>query len=292
MDRHATPRARAGRRATAPKLVRQVARAAHLSLRKFAEAIIDGQPPPERPGDQQALLHWLAQSVRSEHPGASLDQLAEAMAGRLQGVANGGDATAKALQKAEVHDVVMKLVQVEMALAGTRWVPMPPTVPKQQRIDSIAATVLELTGWTSVDSETVDAIYRWLFGDEALFVAGTEMRVQAGRRMFDNQDPSPVHVPHPDTGDLVLVTREEILEHANADRRVLDADVRYAEQLARWHARLTRALRPYGDQGASVGEAVERAARDLGIEQAGRSFEEFAGLVVAAAEARNGSAAG
>jgi hypothetical protein len=42
----------------------------------------------------------------------------------------------------------------------------------------------------------------------------------------------------------------------------------------------------------SVGEAVRRAARDVGIEQGGRSFEEFAGLVVAAAEARGGAAAG
>ncbi len=73
-------------------------------------------------------------------------------------------------------------------------------------------------------------IYRWLFGDEALFLAGMEMRVEAGLQMLDNHDPSPVHVPHPETGELVLVTREEILEHAEADSRVLDADVRYEER--------------------------------------------------------------
>jgi hypothetical protein len=44
------------RRATAPKPVRQVARAAGLSLEKLAEAVVDGQPPPERPRDQAALL--------------------------------------------------------------------------------------------------------------------------------------------------------------------------------------------------------------------------------------------
>ena len=59
-----------------------------------------------------------------------------------------------------------------------------------------------------------------------------------------------------------------------------------------WRRRLIRALRPYGDRSTSVGEAVERAARDLGVERNGRSFEEFAGLVVAAAEARSGVSAG
>ena len=41
-------------------------------------------------------------------------------------------------------------------------------------------SVSTLTAWTSVASETFDAIYRWLFGNEALFVAGAEMRVEAG----------------------------------------------------------------------------------------------------------------
>jgi hypothetical protein len=99
-------------------------------------------------------------------------------------------------------------------------------------------------------------------------------------------------VPHPDTGEMVLVTRGDILEHAYHDGRVLEAADRYAARQARWHARLIRALRPYGDRSTSVGEAVRPAAQDLGIEQGGRSFEEFAGLVVAAMEARGGAAAG
>ena len=90
----------------------------------------------------------------------------------------------------------------------------------------------------------------------------------------------------------VLVTREEVLEHADADRRELEAADSYQERQADWRGRLIRALRPYGDRSTSVGQAVERAARDLGVERDGRSFEEFAGLVVAAAEAPNGSAAG
>ena len=138
----------------------------------------------------------------------------------------------------------------------------------------------------------VGTIYRWLFGDEALFVLGTEMRVEAGLRMLDSHDPSPVRVPHPVAGELVLITREEILEHAEADHGVLEAAERYTERQSRWHGRLIRALRPYGNRGMSVGEAVRRAAQDLGIERNGRSFEEFAGLVVAAAEARDGAAAG
>ena len=279
------------RRATAPKPVRQVARAARLSLEKLAEAIVAGQPSAPAPREHTALLRWLAQSTANDNPGLSEGELAEQVAVRLQEIAEAGDETARAAMEAPANEVFLNLARISLALAGAAWVPDPPAVPKQQRIDSIAATVLELTGWTSVDSETVGAIYRWLSGDEALFVASTEMRVEAGRRMFDNQDPSPVRVPHPNTGEVVLVTREEILEHADADRCVLDADVRYQERHARWHGRLISALRPYGDRSTSVGEAVERAARDLGIERNGRSFEEFAGLVVASAEARDGAMA-
>ncbi len=38
---------------------------------------------------------------------------------------------------------------------------------------------------------------------------------------------SRVRPPHPATGEPVLVTREEILEHAKADHRVLEAAERY-----------------------------------------------------------------
>jgi hypothetical protein len=41
-----------------------------------------------------------------------------------------------------------------------------------------------------------------------------------------------------------------------------------------------------GDNSTSVGEAVQRVAADLGIDADGRSFEEVAGLVGAAAGAR------
>jgi RHS repeat-associated protein len=104
-------------------------------------------------------------------------------------------------------------------------------------MDAIAATVIELTGWTSVPSETVGAVYRWLFGDEALFVVGTEMRLEAGLREL--------RVSHPETGELVLVTREEILEHADDGRRMLEAADRYAERETTWHGRLIRALRSW-----------------------------------------------
>jgi hypothetical protein len=80
-----------------------------------------------------------------------------------------------------------------------------------------------------------------------------------------------VRVSHPETGELVLVTREEILEHGDDDRRMLEAAERYAEREAAWHGRLIRALRSYGDDSTSVGEAVRRAAADLGVDQAGRS---------------------
>jgi hypothetical protein len=97
------------------------------------------QPPPERPRDQAALLHWLGQSVRSAHPDATTDQLAATMADRLQEMADGGDATATAMLKAEVDGAFLNMARVSLALAGALWAPDPPAVPKQQRIDSIAA---------------------------------------------------------------------------------------------------------------------------------------------------------
>jgi hypothetical protein len=62
--------------------------------------------------------------------------------------------------KVPFQEFCANLARTIIALEGAPWVPTPPTIPKQQRIDSIAATVLELTGWTSVDSETTEAIYR------------------------------------------------------------------------------------------------------------------------------------
>jgi hypothetical protein len=53
-----------------------------------------------------------------------------------------------------------------------------------------------------------------------------------------------------------------------------------------------RALRPYGDDSTFVGEALRRAAADLGIDADGRSFDHFAGVAVAAPEATGGAAAG
>jgi hypothetical protein len=274
------------RRASAPKPVRQVARVASLTLDKLAEAVVDRQPPPERPRDHAALLHWLGQSLRNAHPGAARGEVGRIMVARLREMADAGDATAEAVLRAEVEEFGLKLARVSLALAGALSVPDPPAVPKQQRQDAIAATVLKLTGWTSVDSETVGAIYRWLFGDEALFVLGTEMRVEAGLRMLENHDPRPVRVLHPDTGELVLVTREEIIEHAAADGRVLEAAHSYSGRQACWHSRLIRALEPYGNDSTSVGDALNRAAADLGIEPAGLGFEELAELVMAASEAR------
>jgi len=87
-------------------------------------------------------------------------------------------------------------------------------------------------------------------------------------------------VPHPTTGAPVVVTREEVARHGADDLRVLNAVQRYDEGQIRWHGRLIRALRPYGDRDTSVGEALRRAAADHGIDPAGRGFEALAGLPV------------
>ena len=108
------------RRATAPKPVRQVARAARLDLEKLAEAIIAGHPAPERPRDQVALLHWLGHSVRNAHPAAAMDKPATIMSDRLQEMADGGDATATAMLKAEVDLVGLNMARIALALVGPR----------------------------------------------------------------------------------------------------------------------------------------------------------------------------
>jgi hypothetical protein len=244
----------------------------------LATAIVNEQPPPPRPRDQAALRHWLGQPERNAHPAAPLDQSAATMAGRLREMAASGDPTASAMLDAEVNEAGMNLARVAIALGGARWAPDLPELPKQQRIDAIAATVLELTGWRSVPDQTVQAIYRCLFGDEALFTLGTEMRVEAGLRILEEPGLRQVAVPHPETGEMVLVTLEEILEHGDANHWVLAAAERYDEKQAEWHGR--------------VGEAVRRAAGDLGIDPTGRSFDELMRLVVAAAEARGAAPAG
>jgi hypothetical protein len=216
------------RRPTAPKPVRRVGRAARLTLRRLAEAVHAGHPTPPTPPEHTALLRWLTQSMASVNSGISDDELAEQVAAQLQEMADAGDETAKAMMDAQLNGFLLATARTIIALEGAPWVSEPPTIPKQQRIDSIAATVLGLTGWTSVDSETTEAIYRWLFGDEALFVAGMEMRVEASLRILENPDLREVHVPHPDTGESVLVTRDDLLEHADEDGRVLEAAGRYA----------------------------------------------------------------
>src|SRR5215831_7191536 len=121
-------------------------------------------------------------------------------------MAEAGHETAKGVTEALIHDFAMAMARTAIAMHGARWVPIPPEVPKQQRIDAIASTVLTLTGWPSVDDETVQSIYRWLFGDEAEFLTRMEMRLEAGTRMIERGDVRDVEVAQPETGELGLVT--------------------------------------------------------------------------------------
>jgi hypothetical protein len=232
------------RRSIAPKPVRQVARAARLGLEKLALAVVDGQPSPPAPREHAALLRWLAQSAVNANPGIREGELAEQVADRLRELAEAGDETARAAMEAPVMELCLNLARVSLALAGALSVPDPPAIPKPHRMDSIAATVLELTGWTSVGDQMVEVIYCWLFGDEALFLASAEMRVEASLRILENPDLREVRVPHPDTCEPVLITRDDILEHTDVDGRVLEAAGRYEARQARWHDRPIRALRP------------------------------------------------
>lgn len=281
-----TNRGRSSRRPTAPKPVRHVARAANLGPEELANAIMDGQPEPPTSPEAEGVLDRLIETERDAHPDIDDDALVSLVNERVQELVSAGNPYVSPLAELLLGNFLANRGRVQIALMGTRWHPTPPVMPKQQRIDAIASTVLALTGWPSVADDTVQAVYRWLFGDEALFLIGTEMRVEAGRRMLESRDLRPVRVPYPDTGELVLVTREEIIEHADADGRVLEAALRYEERQARSHGRLIAALRPYGDRTTSVDDAMRRAAADLGIEADGRGFHQLASLVVVAAEAR------
>ncbi len=57
---------------------------------------------------------------------------------------------------------------------------------------------------------------------------GTDVHLEAGLRMLENPALREVSMPHPDAGELVLVTREEILQHSEADHQVLEAAERCA----------------------------------------------------------------
>ncbi len=52
---------------------------------------------------------------------------------------------------------------------------------------------------------------------------GTELRAEARLRIVESGGIHEVRVPHPNTGETVPVTREEIWKHAEADHRVLEA---------------------------------------------------------------------
>jgi hypothetical protein len=81
------------------------------------------------------------------------------------------------------------------------------------------------------------------------------------------------------------------MQHADAEHRVLEPAERYAEHQMRWHNPQIRACGRTETAVRPVGEAVQRAAQDLGTERHGQSFKEFAGLVITAAEARGRAAA-
>jgi len=85
----------------------------------------------------------------------------------------------------------------------------------------------------------------------------------------------------------VVVTREKIKEHAEADLRVLLDARRYADRTLGYHARVMRVLEPYfGNEHATVADAARAAARGYGIDPAGHSAEELIDLLLAAASQR------
>jgi hypothetical protein len=278
-------RDRTNKRPTAPKPVRQASRTAGLSLEELANAIMAGQPEPPTPPEAEGMLDRLIETEREVSPGIDDDALVSIVNERVRELVSAGNPYVAPLSELLLNDFVANRARVQIALMGTRWHPSPPVVPKQARKDAIASTVLELTGWQAVPEETVEAIYCWLFGDEARYMHGAELRMAAGQRIMANPRLGAVQLVDPRIGKPVLVTREEIRDHAETDLAVMLAAHEYADQQLQYHARAQRLLEPYARDGMKVGDVVLAAAREHGIDPAGRSTEDLVDVVLAAIEA-------
>jgi hypothetical protein len=108
-------------RPTVPRALRQVARAARLTLREVAWAVLAGQPPRSAPRDHTAL-RWLGMSVASANAGIDAGELAEQVVPRLRGMAETGDRTAKAVMEAQRHEIGSRYVHSRGAAGGYRGV--------------------------------------------------------------------------------------------------------------------------------------------------------------------------
>jgi hypothetical protein len=124
----------------------------------------------------------------------------------------------------------------------------------------------------------------------ALSVLAAELRLEACLRILEDPRRRNVRVLYPDPASMCSARAKRSWSTPTPTIGGLEAAERYAARKAVWHGRVIRALRPCGDGSTCVGDAVRWAAADLGVEAAGRSFEEIAGLVTVAVEARGGAA--
>lgn len=280
-----TNRHRTNRRPIAPKLVRQMARDARLSLEELANAIMDGQPEPPTTPEADAIVHDLIETEREVRPGIDDAALTEEVQRRVTELLGAGNPVIAAMSEQLAHEFIVNRARVAIAVMGARWHPTLPTVPKPARIDAIADTVLSLTGTADVADDTVQAIYGWLFGDEALYVHQMELRVEAGQRIVANPQLQQVLVRHPDTGERALVTRAEVKQYGDADVATMVAAHEYVAEQLRFHSRVMLLMERYARRDdMTVGEALNIAARENGIEPAGHDARKLVDVVWAAVE--------
>ena len=286
-----TNRHRTNRRPTAPKLVRQVARAARLNLEDLANAIVVGQPEPPTPPEAEAIVRDLIATEREVRPGIDDDALTDKVQRRVTELLGAGNPVVTAMSEQMAHEFIVNRARVAIAMMGAKWHPTPPTVPKPARIDAIADTVLSLTGSAAVDDDTVQAIYGWLFGDEALYVHQMELRVEAGKHITENPQLQEVLVRHPDSRELALVTRAEVRQYGEADVAAMLAAHEYVAEQVRFHSRVMRLIDSYArHDNMTVGEALGFVAREHGIDPAGRDAKELVDVLWAAVERKAGGA--
>ena len=139
-------RRRTTKRPTTPKPVRQVARAAGINLPELAMAVHADQPSSASQ-EHEALMRWLTLSAVNGNPGLDDGDVAEQVVAQIEEMAEAGDEAAEGMTESLIHDFAVGIARTAIALHGAQWVPEPPELPREQRKDAIASTVLRLTGW-------------------------------------------------------------------------------------------------------------------------------------------------
>jgi hypothetical protein len=247
---------------TIPETIQLLAEASHLDVEDFAQAILDAQPGPELPADEQALSERLVAAMSNDLDREQVDREA---AGKkfdalLQARIAEGDSVAESLGNHLGAHYGAKFLRLAVVLDGNgdklRATPEE-IVCRERRHDLIAASIGKLTGWTSFESGLVDDVYAWLWPDEVAYYAGFDVREQAIERFRKDPSRRPTELLDLDVGTL------------RNDIRLTEEAAEYCLQQAEAHQRVIEVLDPYfkaEGPDSTVGNALRKAAVVEGLD--------------------------